>query len=265
MRTNTTSVTGETKVRQGSLPPGPRWRRSREVTKAHKIQALIEVYADGAILRMQICRAKAQATRRTARARALDGRTPARRARIAIRGGRAARQSKPYVPAFFAGSHASHTSHTLRMPANVIHAHHLRRTKLSSRSPCSRRAPGGLLLLPDLLTVLFNLSSRPLRDAQAALLREGGTYGRAAAAAWRLPPGPSHSVRAQTRQTRRMRRKSGRKRQGVGPCGVKPTSSRTSTSRGSTSSTCGELGSHGGSIQSPSDESNRHAELFVVQ
>ena len=54
MRTNTTSVTGETKLRQESLGPEPRWRRSREVTKAHKIQTFIEVYATDIILRIQI-------------------------------------------------------------------------------------------------------------------------------------------------------------------------------------------------------------------
>jgi hypothetical protein len=45
-RSNTGSVTGESKPRQAGLAlEGPR-RRSREVTKGHKIQYVIELYAD---------------------------------------------------------------------------------------------------------------------------------------------------------------------------------------------------------------------------
>ena len=54
MRTNTTSVTGETKPRQESLGRELAWRRSREVTKPHKIPTFNEVYTIGIILRMQI-------------------------------------------------------------------------------------------------------------------------------------------------------------------------------------------------------------------
>ena len=52
--TNITSVTGETKLRQARLGAEPCWRRSREVTKEHKIQGLNECSCVNVILRTDI-------------------------------------------------------------------------------------------------------------------------------------------------------------------------------------------------------------------
>src|SRR5580693_8974143 len=58
------SVTGESKLRQARLGAEGRRRRAREVTKGHKIQHVIELYADNG---MRVERASRYASRHNRR------------------------------------------------------------------------------------------------------------------------------------------------------------------------------------------------------